>query len=70
MPFGREPTKRISVFCRKKLTAKDEISSVAGSAPRSGRNATRSVASASRIAARKPPNSISGSGWPKSARSV
>ena len=34
MPFGREPTKRISVFSMKKLTAKEEMSSVAGSAAR------------------------------------
>ena len=34
-------------FCRKKLTANDVISNVAGLRPRTGRNAMRSVSSAS-----------------------
>ena len=60
MPFGREPTKRISVFSRKKLTANEEMSSVAGSALRSGRKATRSVTSASTTATSKPPTIMTG----------
>ena len=71
MPFGREPTKRISVFCRKKLTAKEEMSSVAGIgvAQRPEGDALGQRARAA-TAARKPPISITASGWPKSARSA
>ena len=59
-PSSREPTTRISVFCRKKLTAKDEINSVVGSALRSGRKAARSVISASTTATKIAPNSMTG----------
>ena len=71
MPFGREPTKRISVFCRKKLTAKEEMSSVAGSALRSGRKATRSVDERQQHRDDEGRRTAStGSGRPKSASSV
>ncbi|MGC4009597.1 MAG: hypothetical protein QM805_11780 [Pseudomonas sp.] len=42
-PFGRDPTSMIITFSIRKLTAKEAISSVAGSAPRSGRKAMRST---------------------------
>ena len=61
---------RIRVFCRKKLTANEEIRSVAGSALRSGRKAARSVTSASTTAAAMPPTIMIGTGWPKSASSA
>ena len=43
-------------FCRKKLTANEEIKSVVGSALRSGRKAARSVTSARTTATAMPPN--------------
>jgi len=60
----------MSSFCRKKLTAKDEINSVVGSALRNGRKAARSVISASTTATRMAPNSITGTGKPNSASKV
>ena len=57
----------MSSFCRKKLTAKDEINSVVGSALRSGRKAARSVISASTTATTMAPSSITGTGKPNSA---
>ena len=52
----------MSSFCRKKLTANEEINSVVGSALRSGRKAARSVISASATATTMAPNSITGTG--------
>ena len=47
--FGRPPWMAITACWRKKLSAKDVMRSTDGSARRSGRNARRSVASASTI---------------------
>ena len=69
-PLSREPTTRIRSFCKKKLTANEEISSVVGSALRSGRNAARSVTSARTTATASAPNIITGTGMPNSASNV
>ncbi len=63
MPFGLEPISSAIVFCRKKLTAKDATSSVAGSALRSGRKATRSVTNARIITAIRPQAMASTTDW-------
>jgi hypothetical protein len=69
-PLSRDPTTRMSSFCRKKLTANEEINSVVGSALRSGRNAARSVIKASSTATAMAPNSITGTGSPNNAKSA
>src|SRR5271154_4222 len=57
-PLSREPTTRMRSFCKKKLTANEEIRRVVGSALRSGRKAARSVSNARTTATAIAPNSM------------